>query len=452
MKRQLDSLVNLFLVSAVLGSGCGYSHMYLFHICLVLLIGTSVILYLCGVQQLFIKPKILSSYFFLVMICWYTLGLMWSIEPSYTLQYLVYIILGVAIVYVIVGRVVSEESYQSIYDALKWVFLAEVVIAILEVFTPFRLPTSPFSEYASLFDRKATDFELFEADTVAYFKNMPTAFHGNPNNLAVVMATILPFFLFYPRLLVKILGTSLVLMIIIMAGSRGAFIGAVFGIVLYWALTDFRRILVLAVFGILASFLLVASIDKLKRSDNMRVVEFAYTADVLMDYASNDSKKDDNSVSIRQGLIKNGLDALYASGGLGVGGGGNQAVQESKGGNGAEGEISAMHNFWIEILVESGVGFFLCFVAWYLTMCFKLFFIYITTTSDFFKYQAGALLVSFAIFSVACISASSVIYHLPMWIMFGMALALINLWYNPYPMAWFVENESLPHKNTMEIT
>lgn len=452
MKRPLDSLVNWVAMSAVFGSGLGYAHLYLFHLCLVLLIGAAVVLYLCGATQLFIIPATPILNFCMVLIFWYGLGLFWSVEPLYTLRYLVYIILGVVIIYIIVGRVISEDSYQLIFDAIKWAFLIEITVALLEIFTPFRLPTSPFSPYVTLFSRTASDFDVLKEDTIAYIENVPTAFHSNPNNLSVVMATLIPFFLFYPRMRVKVLGTSLLLLIIIMAGSRGAFIGAVFGIVLYFALIDFRRILVLAVFGILASFLLIASIDKLKMSDNMRIVEFAHTADVLMDYASNDSKKDDNSVSIRQGLIKNGLDALYASGGLGVGGGGNQAVQESKGGNGAEGEISAMHNFWIEILVESGVGFFLCFVAWYLTLCFKLFAIYITTTSAFYKYQAGALLVSFAIFSVACISASSVIYHLPMWIMFGMALALINLWYNPYPMAWFVENESLPHKNTMEIT
>lgn len=427
MKIRFTSLVNLFLTSAVLGPGIGYSHLYLFHICLVVLISSWGILNLSGVKQLFIKPKTLLPSFFLLMIAWYMLGLCWSIEPTYTLRYLVYIFFGVAIVYVILGRAVSEESYQSIYDVLKWVFVLEIVIAIMEIFTSFRLPTSPFSEYASLFDRKATDFGLFEDEAVEYIKSMPTAFQGNPNNLAVVMATIMPFFLFYPRLIVKVIGSLSVLLIIIMAGSRGAFIGAAFGMALYIAITHFKRFLILLFFGILALSLLIAGIDKLKTSEYKRVAEFAFTADILIEYLSEKNDMGAGSISLRKQLIKNGLDALYSTGGLGVSGGGNQAVQERLGG--VQGKVASMHNFWIEVLVDSGVGFFLIFVIWYLTVCFKLFSIYLKSSSPFYKFHSGSLFVSFSVFSVACISASSVIYLLPMWIMFGMGLALINIWY-----------------------
>ncbi|MFH1215336.1 MAG: O-antigen ligase family protein [Pseudomonadota bacterium] len=431
MKIKFSSLVNLFLISAVLGSGVGYSHLYLFHVCLLLLVGGAILLYSAGVKRLFLKPKSILSNFFLLMIFWYASSLFWSIEPFYTLRYLVYIIFGVAIVYVIVGRAVSEERYQRIFNVLKWAFLLEIIVAIFESFTPFRLPTSPYSEYAVIFCRKVTDFGLFDDAVTQAIKSVPTAFHGNPNNLAIVMTAMLPFFLFHHRLMFKVTGSLSVLIVIVMAGSRGAFIGAVFGMALYFAITNIKRFLVFCLFGLVLSSVLIGWLDELKISENRKVAEYAYTADVLIAYLDEEDTSG-GSISVRQQLLKNGLDALYFTNGLGVGGGGSNAVQERLGG--VEGKIVSMHNFWIEVLVDAGVVFFLLFVLWYLTVCFKLLIIYLRSSSPFYKYHSGALFVSFSAFSVACVSASSVIYHLPMWIMLGMGLALINVHLESLPL------------------
>ena len=140
------------------------------------------------------------------------------------------------------------------------------------------------------------------------------------------MATLMPFFLFCPRLIVKVIGTLLILLIIIMAGSRGAFIGAVFGIAVYFAITHFQRFLILFFFGILISSVLIGGIDELKMSENKRVAEFAHTTDILLEYVTQ-ANTEGASISVRQQLIKNGLNALYVTGGLGVGGGGSKAVQ-----------------------------------------------------------------------------------------------------------------------------
>ena len=421
-----NKIVNLFLISVVLGSGLGYSHIYLFHICLVILIGSWVATKIIGQGELFIKPVIGLRHFFLWMLLWYALGLSWSIEQSYTLRYLSYIVFGVAVVYVVTGRIYSEQSYHSVYAILKSVFVAEIVVALVEIFTPFRLPTSPYSEYAGLFGRSATDFSSFEGGTVKYIKSMPTGFRGNPNNLAVVMAALLPFFLFSPKKLVKMVGTLAILVIIVMAGSRGAFIGALLAIVLYMALVHFKPFLIMLLVGFFALSALIAGLDQLKMSKNPKVVEFAQTIDVVAEYLSEKENSSSNSISVRQQLIKNGLDALYETGGLGVGGGGSTAVQERQ--VDASLKITSMHNFWVEVLVDGGIGFFLTFVIWYLVVTIRLLLIFRRTLCPFYQYHAGALFTAFTVFGVACISASSVIYLLPMWLMFGMGLGLINAW------------------------
>ena len=85
-----------------------------------------------------------------------------------------------------------------------------------------------------------------------------------------------------------------------------------------------------------------------------------------------------------------------------------------------------MHNFWVEILVDGGVLFFLVFMAWYVFIIFKLYTIGIHTKHNKYKYYSQSLFLSMVSFLPGAISASSVIYELPMWILFGFSIANIN--------------------------
>jgi len=421
---RFSTFVQFFLISIVLGSGVGYGHLYLFHIALMILFLSWLFFSFYGRSACIVKPRSCYFYFFVCMICWYSLSLVWSIAPLYTLRYLVYIALGFSVVFVVTVWSKNEERYQSIFNIIKWVFILEICIALLESFTPFRMPTSPYSEFAYVFNRKGTDFDIFSDDVISLIKSAPTGFLGNPNNLAVVMVTILPFFLFDKRLMVKLLGLSAILVIVVSTGSRGAFIALLFGVIVYFFVKNKFFFIAISVFAILVFSTLSMSIEPLKNSGNKRIAEMAYAGDVLLAFLM-DSDDSGGSISVRKQLILNGLNALKQTNGLGVGGGGSQAVQERLGG--VNGKITSMHNFWIEILVDAGVLFFLFFVIWYVLISLELYFIYKRTKNVFYRYHSGALLVSFATFSVGCISASSTIYLLPMWLMFGLAIALISL-------------------------
>ena len=86
-----------------------------------------------------------------------------------------------------------------------------------------------------------------------------------------------------------------------------------------------------------------------------------------------------------------------------------------------------MHNFWIEILVEGGVVFFSLMIIWYVSIIYNLFIISKLGSNNQIKYYASALLLAMIGFIPAAIAASSTIYFFPMWIMFGMAIAIIFL-------------------------
>ena len=148
---------------------------------------------------------------------------------------------------------------------------------------------------------------------------------------------------------------------------------------------------------------------------------FIYSYNALKDFLYGGGVEGE-SIGIRLQLIRNGINALIESCGLGVGGGGSVAVQESVGGV----EVTSMHNFWIEVLVDSGILFALIFYMWYVYLVFILYKIRTVTKNKYLKYYASATSLSMLGFIVGAISASTVIYLLPMWILFGFAIAVVN--------------------------
>jgi len=394
---RFSKFVHFFLISAVLGSGVGYGPIYLFHLAVVMLLLGLFSLAFSGRNTCLVKPRSYFFYFLIFMFYWYLIGIIWSIEPIYTLRYLVYITLGISVVFVVTAWSTNEDRYQSVFNIIKWIFLFEIFISLLEIFTPFRWPISPYSEYAHIFNRQGTDFDLFSDEVVYLIKLAPTGFAGNPNNLALTLVTILPFFLFSKQWIVKLLGLTAILIITVFTGSRGAFIALLFGMMVYLFIKNkLVFIAIIISLALLISNLMVA-IELLKNSENKRISEIAYSGDILYAYLM-DFDNSKGSISVRQELITNGLKALKKTDGLGVGGGGSQAVQERLGG--VKGKITSMHNFWIEILVDSGVLFFSFFVIWYILISLKLYLMYMSAKSAFYRYHSGALFVSFSIFSI----------------------------------------------------
>ena len=111
--------------------------------------------------------------------------------------------------------------------------------------------------------------------------------------------------------------------------------------------------------------------------------------------------------------------------GLGVGAGGSIAVQEKIGG--VDGRITSMHNFWLELIVDAGIILSFFFFLWYISLTWNLYKLGIQSNNEEFRYLGRSFSLCMIIFVPAAISASSVIYFLPMWLMLGFAIAIIEI-------------------------
>jgi teichuronic acid biosynthesis protein TuaE len=416
------SLIKAFIISVAFGSAIGYGHLYFFHIILVLVY----FVLLLENKKIITYGAISNRYFYipLSILLWYLLGIAWSHYKLDTLRYIVYLLLGISVIFIFATWATTSERFKYALKYIKNIVFIEFIVSFLEIFRIFRWPTSPYSKYAPLFNRNPKNFSYLNDKALLVIESMPTGFSGNPNDLAVLIVMVLPFFLFSQKFYIRILGIILSLIIIGFTGSRGVFIAFCIGMIVYFFM-QYRRLfftIAITLCLFISTGLASSILDTLKISENNTISKIAIAFDVLTTYLTKKSNSGD-SISLRQQLIENGMIEFKATKGLGVGGGASPSIQQFKYGI----DSGSMHNFWIEILIEGGLLGFSLFVSWYLLLMYKLLSVSKQTKDNHIKYISRSIFLSMVFFSIGCVSASSVIYNLNMWLMFGMGISIIYI-------------------------
>ncbi len=423
--KNYSFLAKLLVVTAVIGLGVRYGNIYVFHLVLAFLLVRSALITTPG--TLLGPGRLPSAYhqFFGGMIGWFTLSLVWSWHRVYTVQYIAYITIGSLLSLLIVKYVhTSFQRFGELFWTAGMAFLADVFIGVLETLTPFRLPTSPYSPYSAIWDKVV---ELPE-QTFNLLSTMPTGFHWNPNNYAAVMNLLLPFCLLDHRAAVRFGGFATVAGLVYATSSRGGLAATAFITLIApiyrrrstWLLTT-STIVALGSFAFLAG-----AFSNYEDIENAKLRDALGTIDAIRTYLAPESDDGRSSVIARRLLISNGLRALRESYGLGVGGGADRLVQERSGGIASD--LGSMHHFWIELLVNGGYLFSAAFVFWYVTLTYRLF-RYSRRFPSGSKpaYYCAALSLTLIGFVPGAIPVSSAVYMLPMYILFGLAIAMVNV-------------------------
>jgi teichuronic acid biosynthesis protein TuaE len=416
-----DLFSRLFFGSAVFGVAISYSKLYFFHVMLLILAVT----YLLNItkQRGIIQVRKLPTrlhYIFYVMFGWYAISLLWSWNLILSCQYLMYILFGIAIVLEVIYYCYKDVNQDKIYSLVSSLFILEIFLALLETFTSIRWPISPFSPYVVYFGRSMGFDDTLANTTINYLLTRPTGFNWNPNNFATVMNLIFPFFLFHANRKIKYTGVLSLMTVIIATASRANFLAMLVMLFLYVFCFDKRRAVRGGIILLAALPLFGAAVNLLQGTDNRNVQRVLSVAAAMEQFVSSEESED--SVGVRQHLIKNGLSALVDTNGWGVGAGASCQVQIYA--NNTEG-ITSMHNFWIELLVDGGILFFIAFMLWYLYMVYALYRIGAATQGKL-HYYGYATSLSMIGFLIGAVSASSVIYEFSMWLMFGFAIATVN--------------------------
>ena len=418
MPQTLNRLVLLFLISAVLGPAISYGKLYLFHICLVVMLA-AVVFYRRTLPPLNGENLKLNSrwhWLLYLMWLWYGLSAFWSQDIHGTGQYMVVISLGLSLVLTVLYYGRDAQRLETIFKVLQWVFLIEIGFGLLEAITPYHLPVSAHSPLSEYLGRPAF---WFIPDPYA-----PTGFHWNANDFALVLVLLFPFILLHKQWAVRIIGSLLILFLLFQGQARGALLGLAAIVVAYLLIINRQRLRNFILLLFMAGIGLGVN-SALQGHQHRWAIMYTETISGVHSYVDPSVPSLHRSTTIRRTLLKNGWDALLETKGLGIGGGATHLMQEFRRTPELE-HVRTMHNFWFEILVEAGVVFFILFVTWFIALNMKLYRLGLNSTDPLLQYRAKALALSYSGFAVACISLSTAIYFLPMWLMFGLGIALIN--------------------------
>jgi len=436
-----DKLYNkisiLFFITAIIGFAISYSKLYLFHLVYVALAFVLIFKYKSLIRKLPTK----LHYYFIFFFLWYLLSITWSINPSYSVVYLFYVFLGTTISLFTIYYLENIDKVVKVLKAIGIVLTVELIFSLLESFTSFRLPLSPFSEISYIFGREGS-LHLFKASEIQSILITPTGFRGNPNNLANMMILFLPFILFKRmNVYVKSIFVVLIFIVILMTGSRLVLVAFILLFFAYLYTISYRSLFIGFTLFLALSFAVNKNTNRLKTNlYGKRVLEIGSTYQAasnllfgskvtITDTEEEEEEKEIEieSGSVRRSLMINGWNALIDSKGLGVGGGGSIAVQEKNHGYVGT-KIKSMHNFWFELLVDGGIVFFIVFMFWYFYLLYNLRKVFLNSKTYEYVYVSKAAFFALLFFLISAISSSSVIYFIPLWILFGLSIAIINLW------------------------
>ncbi len=418
----LDYIFRGLAGSAIIGIGLSYGDFYLFHIMIAILL----LFLLISFKQNFFQIKFEHNsvqyiYFFPLFFLWYSISLMWSPDLTFGLKYLFYIFCGSILSLSIIYFCNDYNNLYKIFRTIKTFIILEIGISILEIFTQFRMPISPYSNYVTFFGKEPIELNSLDLLSQISTFNPPTGFHWNTNNLAITMILALPFFLCSNNTFSKTVGTLCITIITVFTSSRAVFLALIL-IFSFYLISIKKRIPTLS-FILVFLVILLFGANLLTESDNPRLNEIANSFDALRLYITGDIDLT-GSLQWRRDLIVDGISSLKESYGLGVGAGGSTALQESSGG--VAGRFTSMHNFWIEVLVEGGIMFGILLTTWYLKILYNLYLLSRQKKNEL-EYFSQALYLSMLGFIPAAIAASSTIYFLPMYILFGLSVSVVSL-------------------------
>ncbi len=408
-----------FMASAFIGVGISYGKVYAFHIVLVMALA------FMFMNRKEIKPISLNSFstiFPLILFAFFSSSLLWTGDLMNGIKYVVYLFFALSLIYLPSFLIKNTESLIKSLRLIGCLALVEMLIGLLESFSSFRFPISPYSQLIHLFGRKYSIPEGLQLDSIKQLLSTPTGFHWNPNNFATVMVLVLPFFFQCKNRLTKILASFLCSYLIFISNSRTAILALIIvALVSVVNSIELNSKKLLAFLG--SGIVILVCILNFTPLGN-KVYEKSHHSIASVKALLFEYHLDNNSIGTRQKLMQNAFTEICENNYLGSGVGSSHLAQIKYGK--PHSDVTSIHNFWLEILVDGGLVIFLAYAYWYIILIRDLGKHYENSTLKLKKYAraCSASLIGCAFMAFSC---SSLIYFLPFWLLIGTSLLVLKL-------------------------
>lgn len=345
-------------------------------------------------------------------VAWALTSTLWATSTADALRWTIFLFMMTGLMLAIPIAASTRRRLAWFMGALGVTFAVSVLVAIAEILTGVRLPTSALAERVGAF--------------------AATSFFGNQNNFATYLSLALPYLLVLPVIArdvrlraLGVVGGVLAIALILFSGSKANLVAVgiiLLGMLVVLALDPaMRRAFVAAVVVVgLALVLIVPSMF------GAGIVPLPEQAVAKLDFGTLQAQVQSGSGSgaVRTSLLGTGLDIAAGTGGVGVGAGNAEVVVREK--QGYEG-VANLHNWALEVLVDTGI-IGLALYAWlFVYMLAGNLRVARRTHDPWLRYLGLAGALALLGFLVGSLGPSTAIHFAPMWITFGLCLTTIVL-------------------------
>lgn len=443
-QKRLEILFYFMIACALLGPTLGIPvtdgfTLTFFRIAFALLAGGIIIRYALkkSLQASYMYPVRWYAAFFLFWLVYASLSLSWVVSLSAGIRYLIFLGMMLPLTLSFPFFLHKEKNFWKTKRILFWTVASIVYFGVFESITVIHLPPS----------------RAFGTDEPTV-----TSFFTNQNDLATCITLAIPFIitsLFMLNLnrkqkIVVYLTGVLSIYVLLATGSRS---NTVFALPLALFVTAAtvplavdrkmftKKNIVKAIVAVLVGAFIVTGMSNTFLSEENREktrTKIKGTVGFFSDlqYGSWDVNEGSDkmirgdtgeSATVRKYLMLNGLNFLKDSHYLGVGAGNIEPLME----NAPKVNKVNMHNWWLEILVNFGVLIFVLYMVLYVWMLWRLLQLarrnISPQISPLVRWGAVSSLASLTGFIFGGVAPSTAIHYTPMWICYGIGLAVIML-------------------------
>lgn len=407
-------IAQLGFFSALMGYALSFYSIYFFHFVMVLFfVYTLVASKGLSVRTLNIVYPIIIFFLFSAF------TLLWCKNIELGLTNLFYIFCGLFAVIFAVLSSKNDYKLKRIYKVLVVIATINFTIGVCESLGLFRLPMSPYSQYASFFGYKASDMNEFYTFQLDSILSKPTGFNGNPNTFGFVFILTFPFLFFYNNYF-KYLSLFLIVFFNFYLQSRGVFIATIIFFLVYFFL-NFRKHFFYFMFFIFVLFLIISFLNfdfsNLRISSSFESIQTGFN-----NILNKNVDLYSNSTDVRASVYTLGIINLLENPILGLGLGGIQSILLDM-----NSPIQSFHFYFLEVLVNYGFIFYIFFIVFYVKLVFSIHRASRRISNPLNKKIVLSVFYSLVIMPFASIAPSSIVYNLTAWTIIGLALSVVYL-------------------------
>lgn len=372
------------------------------------------------VQGKVIVPVTTVKGYVLFLGLWVTyavISLAWAASKADSIRHIAFLFMGISVIFFAVYYLRTREDLRRLYWIWVGVSLALVLLGFWEHLTGQHPPVSGYSE-----ERLAS----LAPYVVAQVRKVPTGVFTNPNDYATFLALSLPFLLGFIRygsrkwVCLAAIGVALAsFYLIVTTGSRANLLAVLVEVTfLFLFLTKLSQKARLVLVGALALGILFTLAPDPIQGIVQKVTEQLGSIPAQVEAGT-------GSATVRLNLVRNGLDFVYRTAGLGVGAGNAEYWMANFSRYDTAGILNP-HNWWLEILINYGLFIFFGYVAMYLGLLRRLWRDWRMSKDRAERMTAEALLVALVGFTVASVSSSSIMAFHPKWLFFAFVFTFIS--------------------------